>query len=114
MIPERVSLASDRPRTGLARLLGACILLGVLLSGVGASAQTWRNPADGSVANTADISECRIDARREALNRYPLSTPPGLPGGTSMGDDTGRRFAMESSLFDQCMRRKGYQRGTDQ
>lgn len=89
------------------------MLLGALLSGDGASAQTWRNPADGTAANSADVSECRTDARREAQNRYPPAAPPGLPGGTSMGDDSGRRSALESSLFDQCMRRKGYQRGTN-
>ncbi len=93
---------------------GGCILVGVLLlSGVDANAQIWRNPADGSAANSSDISACRIDALREAQNRYPPTPPPGLPGGSSMGDDSARRFEWERSLFDQCMRRKGYQRDTE-
>ena len=102
-----------RPAPTLRALMGGCLLLAVLLSGDGATAQTWRNPADGSAANVADISDCRIEARREAQLRYPPTPPPGLPGGSSTGDDTSRRFELESSLFDQCMRRKGYRRDAE-
>ena len=93
--------------------MGGWVLLSVLLLGDGAMAQTWRNPADGSAADVSDVSDCRINARREAQNRYPPTAPPGLPGGSSMGDDTARRFEFEFSLFDQCMRRKGYQRDAE-
>lgn len=104
------SAKTVQPAPALRALTGGCLLLAVLLWTDGATAQTWRNPADGSAANSADISDCRIGARREAQNRYPPAAPPGLPGGSSMGDDSSRRFALESSLFDQCMRSKGYRR----
>ncbi len=94
-------------------LMGGCVLLGVLLLGNGATAQTWRNSADGTAANSSDISDCRIEARRVAQNRYPPTPPPGLPGGSSMGDDSGRRSELELSFFDQCMRRKGFQRDAE-
>ena len=102
-----------QPMPTLRALIGGGLLLSVLLSAEGASAQTWHDPADGSAARSADISDCRIGARREAQNRYPPVPPPGLPGGSSMGDDSGRRSQMESSLFDQCMRSKGYQRDAE-
>ncbi len=73
-----------------------------------AQAQTWRK-ADGTPAGIGDISDCRLDARRQAELRYPPAPPSGLPQGSTLGDDSGRRFELELSLFDQCMRRKGFQ-----
>ncbi len=73
-----------------------------------AQAQAWRK-ADGSPAGVGEMSDCRLDARRQAELRYPPTPPAGVPQGSSLGDESGPRFQLELSLFNQCMRRKGFE-----
>jgi hypothetical protein len=106
---QHASCHSRRAR-GAGALTALCALVAALGSVSSVQAQTWRNATDGSAANASDISDCFIDARRVAQARYPPTPPAGLPGGSRYGDESDRRFEMEISLFDQCMRRKGFER----
>lgn len=73
-----------------------------------AQVQAWRNATNGSAPSASDVSECRIEGRRQAEQMYPMRPPPGLPQGT-MSDDSDRRNGVERNVFNQCMRRKGYE-----
>jgi hypothetical protein len=65
-------------------------------------AQTWQNPDNGSAAGRTEISDCRSQARRDAERQYPVRSFQG-----TLPDDS-LRFQAETSLFDQCMHRKGF------
>ena len=86
-------------------------LAAMTLTAVTTEAQTpsWRSKTDGTLPSASDTSDCRAEGRRQALQMYPMRPPQGLPQGSSMSDDSDRRNSVESSVFNQCMRRKGYE-----
>ncbi len=91
------------------RLVRAVLVALLAFTASAAQAQTWRNQTDGSAPSASDVSDCRIEGRRQAEQMYPIRPPPGLPQGTTSYDDGGRRSQVENSVFEKCMRRKGYE-----
>ena len=64
----------------------------------------------GRAPDIAESTECRSEARRQAVQMYPRQPPPGRPGGANTYGEEERRYEHEARLYDQCMRRKGYSR----
>ncbi|MDI1285294.1 MAG: hypothetical protein PSV46_12955 [Reyranella sp.] len=94
----------------LTALLSACP--GCAPSGPG----PWQKPGATEQMSVRDQAECREAAQEEALRRYPYragSPTLGATGAlmTQQHDDNSRAIA-EASLFNNCMRGRGYQPAT--
>ncbi len=91
-------------------LIPAATLFALVVLGGPLQAQTWRNQTDGSAPNVGDVSDCRLEGRRQAEQMYPILPPPGLPQGATTYGDSERRSQMENSVFERCMRSKGFEK----
>ncbi len=77
-------------------------------SSLHAQTQTWRRVSDGAAPSVSDTSECRVNARQQAEALFPVAPPPRVPQGSETYGE-GRRYKTELSLYDQCMRQKGFE-----
>jgi hypothetical protein len=71
----------------------------------------WKRRGDGSAPGLADTSDCHAEARRQAEARYPPQRIRNR-GGEMTFENPGL-FPAEISFFEQCMRRKGFERADD-
>jgi hypothetical protein len=71
----------------------------------------WKRRGDGSAPGLADTSDCHAEARRQAEARYPPQRIRNR-GGEMTFENPGL-FPAEISFFEQCMRRKGFERGPE-
>lgn len=73
----------------------------------------WNKPGVDAAASARDMSDCRVEAGRQAARLYPGFTSPYASGGAAMMSqqrvDTDRAVA-ESHFFGSCMERRGYVR----
>ncbi len=65
---------------------------------------------EGHAPDMAESTQCRDEARRQAVQMYPRQPPPGRPGGANTYGEEDRRYEHEARLYDQCMKSKGYTR----
>lgn len=103
------------------------VAIGSLL-GLGACTQShWEKPSATTEAASADLTECRRAAQREAfrqVDRYGYANAPMWrysPYNDAMWSRAsyeqwaaGERLRLQSRLTDSCMRNKGYDRVADQ
>ncbi|HZQ00262.1 MAG TPA: hypothetical protein VFB13_12030 [Reyranella sp.] len=89
------------------RIISVCAAFGLIACGTPPAG--WERPEDNSASRVSDISQCRSEARRLALFRYPDQVIQSNNGATHSVSDP-NRFAAELALFDQCMTRLGYRR----
>jgi len=68
--------------------------------------EQWQSASDGAVANVVDISDCRSQARRQALLRYPRQ--PIEENVRTPRLDEPARADTEGILFRACMRQNGF------
>lgn len=68
----------------------------------------WKKRADGSPAGLGDTQDCHVEARRQAEAQYPPQHI-GAPGRDITIENPGL-FPAETSFFNACMRRKGFER----
>jgi hypothetical protein len=71
----------------------------------------WKKRDDGSAAGLADTEDCHAEARRQAEARYPPKRI--MDGRVEMTFENRDLFPAEISFFEQCMRRKGFERGPE-
>lgn len=92
------------------RLHGIWLLIPLLALTACAAGQGdgWRKGADGSPAGLGDTQDCHIEARRQAEAQYPPQRI-GVPGRDIAVENPGL-FPAETSFFNACMRRKGFER----
>jgi hypothetical protein len=86
----------------------------------------WEKPSVTAEAASADLTECRRSAQREAFRQVDRYGYAGAPMWRySPGDPlwsrasyeqwaSGERLRLQTRLTDQCMRLKGYDRVVDQ
>jgi hypothetical protein len=68
----------------------------------------WKKRTDGSPAGLGDTQDCHFEARRQAEAQYPRQHV-GAPGRDITIENPGL-FSAETSFFNACMRRKGFER----
>jgi hypothetical protein len=68
--------------------------------------EQWQSVADGTVANVAETSDCRAQARRQALARYPVQPIEETVRTPRLNEPA--RTETEGVLFRSCMRQKGF------
>jgi hypothetical protein len=85
-----------------------CIPLLALTACDAGQGDGWKKRADGSPAGLSDTQDCHFEARRQAEARYPpqrIGTP-----GKDIAVQNRDLFSAETSFFNACMRRKGFER----
>src|SRR5262245_39044337 len=100
-----------------AKVARALLVTAVVATGRGWSALgdgEWQKPgADAQMINR-DSTECREAAQEEAIRRYPYraSSPALGTAGIGLGQqrDDHNRSVAEASMFNNCMRGRGYKR----
>jgi len=100
------------------RTMRAVAALFCVVTGLAACATStpglWQKPGADSQAVARDNSECRAAARQEAVRRYPFTANyPSLGAAgvvMSQQQDDIDRSSTENSVFNTCMRQRGYKR----
>jgi hypothetical protein len=69
----------------------------------------WKRRSDGAAPAPADIQDCHAEAHRLAEARYPPRRVADSRG-AEMTFENADLFRGELSFFQQCMRRKGFER----
>ena len=90
------------------RLLSACVAFFCLAACAGTPPSGWVRAEDNSAARAGDMAQCRSEATRLAIARYPDQIQQS--GGTTHRISHPDRFAAELRLYDECMTRLGYRR----
>jgi hypothetical protein len=68
----------------------------------------WKKRADGSAPGLADTQDCHAEAQRQAAARYPPQRI--MNGRVEMTFENRDLFPAEISFFEECLRRKGFER----
>lgn len=102
--------------SGIKRAIVVATLLFVSASCTSSNAGPWQKAGTSEQSRSQDTAECREAAREEALRRYPSragSPSLGVTGAilSQQRDDNSRAVA-ETSLFNNCMQGRGYQRAS--
>lgn len=91
------------------RLVPFALLALAACSSQAAAPQPWERP-DHMPATVTDTSYCHQEARRQAETMYPDRPANDAVGQPRISDE--RHFPAEIGLYDQCMTRLGYVRGS--
>jgi len=102
--------------SGIERAIVAATLLVASASCTSSNAGPWQKAGTSEQSLSRDTDECREAAQEEALRRYPNRAGPPSLGVTgailSQQRDDNSRAISETSLFNNCMQNKGYQRAS--
>lgn len=68
----------------------------------------WKKRDDGSAPGLADVQDCHAEAQRQAEARYPPKRV--MNGRVETTFENRDFFPAEISFYEQCLRRKGFER----
>jgi hypothetical protein len=103
-----ISLAMSHYQSPRRHGISILVLLLALTACGSQHGDAWKSRDSGSPAGLGDIQDCQAEARRQAEARHP---PQRInAGGAEMTFQNRDLFRAQLSFFEQCMRRKGFDR----
>jgi hypothetical protein len=79
-----------------------------------AAPERWTKAGADDVITAKDAEACQALGKEEAQRRYPYMAGSGAYGPTGMvlsqQQDDNNRASVQASVFNECMRKKGYAR----